>query len=107
MTFEKFYDCLEVTTFDLPNPDWTYTDKAGHVHQWTGDEILTMCQVDDGTVVYGEEFTVWHWECRECGEHIMPGRNPSKGVGFMPGLMHYRVNGREVSKAEYERLGGD
>jgi hypothetical protein len=63
---------------DLPeaNPNWRYTDEAGHEHRWTGDGYPTLRWVTD--------FTYWcqdcrddhedgHRECLICGEHIVPG----------------------------------
>ena len=98
------HNLIEVTSISRPDTNWSFTDKAGHLHRWhkRGDlvpatsyyggyayEVPTLKWVIDG-VEYdsdGEPFNVGHSECIQCGEHIQPGKCADSTRQFIPGLL--------------------
>lgn len=100
--FEKYTDQVNIQSFSGVelDPDWTYTDKAGHNHfaakgvplmyptlEWYVDSI-EMCE--------GEEYESGHWVCPLCLESIKRGTRPEKG--WVPGMTHYKIDGVEVEE---------
>jgi len=82
-TFTKNVEPITVTTAGGPatDPDWTYTDKAGHKHYAYPEEPgkprwPTLKNVVDRTYWCEEcrdEHEESHYECSICGEVIEPG----------------------------------
>ena len=72
-----------------PDPEWRYTDAAGHEHYREGHRYPTLVTVHDYTYWCEhcrDEHDVTHLECPLCGEHIVPGTRPASPTGtWIPG----------------------
>lgn len=99
---------IDVTSCNRPNPLWSFTDEAGHVHRWhvVGDpqpattydhrrsyEVPTLESVSeepeyDGE---GEYWTPSHYECRECREHVSPGYCADTEQVFVAGITRIKA----------------
>lgn len=81
------FDYIDVTPMEEPDPDWFYTDPAGHEHRWVGTmpsgmTIPTIRQVID--VEATDEYPGRsHYECRECGERVRRGFRAAKFRQYM------------------------
>lgn len=99
---------IEVTSLGpRPDPNWTFTDAAGHEHD-AKRELLDWLQDDpDDPPFYfdvdGDEHNAdSHWECRLCGEWIEPGTTgPSPYREFIAGPKHYYRDDEPISEAEF------
>jgi hypothetical protein len=95
------WDMVEVTSMNRPDPNWVFTDKEGHVHQWHDSKgpatnyspmekysVPTVRSVIEGSWVDddGEEHHICHLACRQCGERVNPGRTADTCRQFIPGL---------------------
>jgi len=117
--FESGCELVDVTSLHRPNIRWSLTDATGHEHRWyDGDRpatsydpqrtytVPTLIWVKDGEEYWedsDEPHDIGHLECRLCGEHIQPGYTADETVQYIPGLRWYRINGRHVSKEEFEQ----
>lgn len=73
------FDYIDVTSHDEPDPDWSYTDPAGHVHRY-GRET-TRYVVDDAG---GDEYPArGHHECLQCGARVKFGRKSNQFRQYM------------------------
>lgn len=90
------------------DPDWTYTDAAGHTH--TADRALLVYVQDDPEepeVMFdedGEEYPAdEHLECSLCGEWINPGtKPPSPFAEAVPGATSYFRDDEPITPAEFK-----
>lgn len=59
-----------------PDPEWTYTDLAGHFHAWSSETLPTLERVEVviGRDDEGDPITERTYRCRACAEDIEPGR---------------------------------
>lgn len=100
-------EIVDVTSsLPKPDPNWVYTDEHGHEHRYE-DGYPTLVRVVDATHVdeYGEEWDEWHFECRECGEHVMPGTvGPSPFREFAPGRRSYYLNDEPISEDRFREI---
>jgi len=116
--FEIYRDVLDVTSMNRPHVNCILTDTAGHTHRWhVGGKVATdydpsvhyempsLVWVKDGEEFWeddDEPHEVGHHECRICGERVAPPYTADIEQRYIPGLIHYRVNGVSVSKAEFD-----
>lgn len=62
----------------VPNPQWSHTDAAGHVHRFEGNLIPTVEWVVTATFWCPdcrEDHDEGEYRCRECGQRVDPGYN--------------------------------
>lgn len=93
-----------------PDPNWTHTDRAGHVHRWIDGTLPTLVHhtADLYDAEEGDYTDTW-WQCRECDDEVVPGYEVVPGTGhgfrtFVPGTTSYYIDGRPATKAEAEAL---
>lgn len=102
---------LDVTAIREPDPDWTWTDRAGHEHHAKGD--------DQGHVMYPTLNVVnaaAHWcyncqdvhpavwfVCRECGEETLPGVRDGQPQ-VIKGPTVYMIDDDEVTREQAEEF---
>jgi hypothetical protein len=102
-------DMIDVTSnLPRPDPDWTYTDRAGHQHRREGREYPTLVVVVEDTwwcEDCRDEHTDEHLECAQCGETIVPGTvGPHAMREYIPGLASYWLDDEPISEARYFEL---
>jgi hypothetical protein len=80
------------------DPNWTFTDTAGHFHARAEDgELPTLtarrehlpCDGSCGGVCGGEGYEITVHSCRICGEEIQPGTIPGPHYETMPGMVDW------------------
>ena len=88
---------------------WCYSDKAGHEHRWDGEQLPTLRWVVDEPEGIDSEGEEWpeqgHWECALCDERVEPGyvvEYPAGSVVQIPGMQHYFIDGKEVTKDVFD-----
>jgi N-acetylneuraminate synthase len=81
----------DVTPREEPDPEWRYTDRAGHVHTYdTEMEVPTATWVSQGPYwcdCHGDMVEDHVLECSECGEVISPGMRAVNEARSVPGLI--------------------
>lgn len=103
-TLEIITERVEVSSYSPePDPRWTFTDAAGHAHAPSrsgvnGPLIYPTMELATGAIVWCEDCQDDHgtecwWECRICGEKILPGIRTPVGRRFVPGLTSYEIDG--------------
>lgn len=108
---EIITEMIEVTPMSEPDPRWTYTDDAGHVHM--------AAETDDGRVWYstletysedhecdltcGEDGCPSYLGCRICGERISP-RQRAGRTRWIKGMTAYLIDGCHVDEAAARAL---
>lgn len=103
---EMHTEQIEVTTgLPQPDPTWTHTDRAGHVHTYGTKEDPYPTLVLRHSEPYWcescqDEHTDTWFECPQCGEKIEPGTYIDSSPQYMPGRTAYYIDGQEVSRAE-------
>jgi hypothetical protein len=118
-TFEMERELIEVTSMSRADPNWSFTDPAGHLHQWWQEKpfrpmtdyspngryiVPGLRWVEDEKYWEDEDWhTTGHWECRKCGAEVRPGTCADTHTQYMAGITSYRIEGRLVSKPEFER----
>ena len=117
MTFEVEHEltCLS-SMFGLSRPDlhWVEVDPQGHEHRWilpadgTSTPITpTLVWKKTGEKCFeddDEPHEVGHQVCATCGYGpIVPGTVISHEPQYAAGLSHFRINGEEVPREEFER----
>lgn len=91
-----------------PDPDWTYTDKAGHQHHYTKDypHWPTLKWILDRTYwceSCQDDHEEGHWACAICEEEIKPGEvNRAPRTISRPGRITYLVDGEPVTKERFD-----
>lgn len=116
--FDMQREMIDVTRASRPDPQWQVMDAHGHRHQWytNGEparrydplatyELPTLLTVFDGWRYDedGERYAMEHYECRACGQRIVPGTTADSETVYIPGLASYRINGESVSPDEFKR----
>jgi hypothetical protein len=116
--FESGCELVEVTSTHRPDTSWRFVDAQGHEHRWYAKgapaesyspsgryEVPTLVWVKDDVGYFedGEPYDIGHHECVQCGEHVEPRSTADSVQQFVPGLRWYRINGRSVTKDEFER----
>lgn len=111
ITIDYYANPIDVTPMRIPDMHWSYTDSAGHVHRWEGEDrewgdgatVPTVRWVVDveGDDEYPER---GHNECRQCGERINPAWRSPATRRWVPGLQEFLVNGTPVSKEDAETI---
>lgn len=107
-TLETYVDQIETTSLprDIPDPAWTHRDRKGHLHGMIDGEYPTLkLKRKDWINEDGDEDTCTWYVCRRCKERTHPGTKPDPKSGFrsfIPGLQHFLIDGREVSKDEFD-----
>lgn len=103
-------DTIDVTSLggsSIPDPNWSFTDPAGHVHTHASE---TFGWVYEDEEFYfdadGEEYNGdGHYECTACGAEVPPpGTKISAPAGvreYMAGLVNYRI---ELADGTTQRL---
>lgn len=113
--FEMTCDMIDATSLHRVDPAWKFFDKQEHVHQWFHDQkpavdyhptkhytLPTLKRVID--VEASDEYpAVWHFECKQCGEHISPGYTCDTNQVLVPGIRRYRINDQSVTEAEFKK----
>jgi len=102
-------DRIEVTSnLQRPDPDWQHTDRAGHQHRREDGAYPTLQAVDGPTYWCPDcrdEHEDRHYECRICGEAIIPGLvGPSPFREFIPGMTSYWLNDEPITEDRYLEL---
>lgn len=85
------------------DPNWTGTDRAGHVHAMVDRAYPTLRVVSEHVACDPEccdGYDIDHYECVQCGERITPGTR--RATYQMVGSTRYWVDGRPVSREEYD-----
>lgn len=109
-TLEIHCEQIEVTSnVPYPDPNWRFTDTAGHEHALTDGGYPTLrwivdvpehTQMEDG---YLEEYPEQgHYECASCGEEILPGTTVDMSRRYIPGLIECYLDGQPITRAEAE-----
>lgn len=113
---------IDVTSNHRPNPTWRCVDSAGHEHRWhvngapaeSYDPRLRYDVPTLETVSLGglnepsdidedyEPSYVTETRCKQCGQRVDPGYTVDECRTFIPGLQGFRINGRPVSKEEFD-----
>jgi hypothetical protein len=66
------------------DPDWRYTDRAGHAHAYGPNFTLPTLwwhkvpEYDED----GEEYDAGYYQCLECGQKVTPGRRQPMGPPY-------------------------
>lgn len=96
VVFER--EVIEVKTLvppTEPDPDCTYRDKAGHLHDWTKAllrwKVIRTWWCEDCRDEHTDEEQV----CILCGEKIEPGRQPAPNPAYIQGLMDARLEAED------------
>jgi hypothetical protein len=112
--FEMKRDPIDVTTLNRPDPKWSFTDAAGHVHQWhvggkpakryspaANYELPTLRWIVDepATDDWPEE---GHYECITCGATAVPGTCADTIQQFIAGPARCYIDGIPVSRETFE-----
>ena len=90
-----------------PDPDWRYTDAAGHDHYRENKAWPTLVWKPEIYWCHDcqDEHDDGHRECSICGEEIEPGTRPvPPHSGYIRGLERYYLNDEEISRERYEEL---
>lgn len=112
-TLEIEQDRISVSTaLPQPDPNWTYTDHAGHQHAYGTDGSVTdrypTLALRKGKPYWcadcQDEHTDTWLECPRCGEKITPGTYIDTSPKYLPGLTSYLIDGQPVSKEEGDAL---
>ena len=99
-SIEVWADQIEVTSsLPQPDPNWRHTDTNGHEHWHKSDTLLWVIDeewIDEDNY----EASSGHYECRQCGEHIVPGLiGPSPFREYISGMTYAEAthsDGRRV-----------
>ncbi|MEU1135099.1 hypothetical protein ABZ383_35480 [Streptomyces sp. NPDC005900] len=103
-------EMVEVTTnLPQPDPEWSYTDRAGHAHAYGSDaDRYPTLVIRSGDPYWCDDCQDDHtdswFECPLCGEKITPGTRIDSSPKFIPGATAYYIDGRAVSRTEGEAL---
>src|SRR5688572_15765910 len=118
--FEAGSELIDVTSSHRTDTSWRFTDAAGHIHQWwdKGDGkpagaynpnnkyyIPSVEVVSDGKGYWedGDEYEKWHYECKECRQHITPGYTADTTKQYISGLRWFKIDGQYVTPEEFKR----
>jgi hypothetical protein len=108
-TLEMRREAIEVTSnLPQPDPDWKFTDAAGHKHHHGTDPMDRY-----PTLVWEHTGSHWcedcrddhvkgHYICRLCREEVVPGTKIDNWRKYIPGMVEYLLDGEPISKEEAE-----
>ncbi len=95
-------DVIEVTPMRTIDDDWEYIDLKGHLHRWQNNKLPSLRKVIDSLA--DEEYPESsHMICKHCGQTINPGYKEPDAREYIQGLGHYRINGIDVTKEQFEK----
>lgn len=81
------------------DPDWKYVDEQGHI--CTQDSVEWFVESTEWCSECGEYHENGHWVCPLCLEKVERGQRPEQR--YVPGMIHYFIDGREVDEDEWQR----
>ena len=110
-------EMLDVTSNHRPDETWVFVDAAGHPHFWTfkgergryrpdGAELPSLVWVKDGEAYWpdsDEPHDIGHYECRVCGEKVVPRYTADETTIYIKGLTSYRIDDELISRDEFIR----
>lgn len=109
-TLEIQTERVDVTPMMEPDPNWTFTDAAGHEHSYTASDHAghypTLAYLphhghadDEDECDYDDDQHLCYpvLACTECSEEIRPVLRPGRPASI-PGLTSYLIDGQPVSK---------
>lgn len=117
LVFEIHRDLIDVTSDHRPNLNWIFVDKAGHYHQWYDGETLATTYrpqtpyhipsiewIKTGNAFYpdGSEYDIGYHRCKQCKQPVEPGYTADTVTQYIPGMVHFYIDGREVSELEFK-----
>lgn len=84
LTIEQEY--LDTGPYREPDPDWSFTDSAGHIHKY-GKDFSTPTLKEEAYTEWeacwecgcGHQETFYRTVCVECGEEVYPGTRYKPG----------------------------
>ena len=77
LVFERHFEKIWSCGHSEPDPDWSFTDTAGHQHAWEGSLHPTLEERwEDDPYWQDEDDTPYllGYFCKECGEKVTPGK---------------------------------
>lgn len=95
---------IGVTPGDERDPEWRYVDKKGHVHQYTASGDVTSVKWIQEAPATDEYPELGHYECKRCGEVVLPGRHIVTTRQYIAGLVECTVNGESVTQEECKAI---
>lgn len=108
-TLEIHREMIPVTSISELDPNWRYTDRAGHVHRpsvtrelgkedkITGYPTLEWFPEDHECNRWCDEEGCPRWRaCPRCGEKITPGSRAGR-TRMLAGMVSYEIDGEPVS----------
>lgn len=113
---------MEVTSISRPDIDWRYADPSGHQHAWhvVGETLpaenynASKCYIVPSVefIKTGEScfedsdvpYSIGELRCKQCAAVVVPGQCPDDTQQFIEGITYYRIDGRGVSKEEFQRV---
>jgi len=116
--FEFGCKMIDVTNIERPHVEEMLIDKAGHEHPWCVNgnpateynpiyfyDIPSLIWIIDGTTYDedGEEIENGHYECRICGERVIPNYISDCWKRYIAGPKWFKINGENVTQEEFER----
>lgn len=100
-TLDISTEIIDVTNYGpRRDPDWAFTDTAGHTHTWDSGTWHSVQDDPDEPAFYfdadGEEYNAdTHIECKTCGEHLHPGMlEPTGWHEHIPGRVTATLTGQ-------------
>lgn len=112
-TLEIETERIEVTTaLPQPDPQWTYTDHAGHHHAYgtsgAASERYPTLTLRESAPYWcsacDDEHTDTWLECPLCGEKITPGTFVDTSPRYISGFTSYLIDGQPVTEEEGKAL---
>jgi hypothetical protein len=90
----EFQEFVDVTMSSEPDPEWVFTDPAGHVHRyhqrpgnWGRMVVPTAIWKSIPAIdEEGQEYDRGYFACLECGARVDPGMRPTTSQKLSPGL---------------------
>lgn len=113
---------IDVTSMSRPDPNWRFTDRNGHLHQWYSEgkpatDYDPLKSYDIPSVTVRETEPYWCVDCLDehtrryyvcsvvgCEEVIEPGTTPDMFTQYIPGLrdIRYLINKQNVTPEEFK-----
>ena len=94
---EVYRDMIDATPIEEQDPDWRYTDPAGHEHRYV--HLPKQERLEVPTVDWHTTYTYWCEDCQEehedgeyrcyrCGAVVVPGMRAVTDRRYVAGLLH-------------------